>query len=1407
MVSNSLFGQFGSERLLTPIKDDSKSNFAADMDNDGDLDFVSTTGNYNQIIWYKNLGEGIFGIPIVISTVLNTTRHLTGYDIDSDGDTDIFAASYNDNKISWIPNLGSGNFGSPIMITNLADGANFVSVGDLNGDGFADVFSCSANDNEMARYMNLGNNTFGSQQIISNNIVQPSEVYPLKINNDTLTDLLCISRFDRRVYWYPNAGNNVLGTSVTIAILDEEPQSLCGRDIDFDGDQDVFVTTSLDSKVIWFENLGNANFGSPTIYSTTPHGAGALDIGDLDNDGDLDIVWSAQTANSIGWHENIGTNNFNTFEILGTDAMTPADVDIADFSGDGLNDILTGGDASASNVYFKNMGGGSFYQGQKISPEGNRAGSSITADLDNNGFDDIIWVIEDYNRIEWYRNLGNGIFADHRIITQEIVDGRAIFAADLDNDGLLDIISGSDDDYKIAWYKNLNGVDFGPQQILTTSGGARSLCAYDFDNDGDMDIVGGRLSSIVLFENLGGLSFGPMQILTTTVSNVLCVDASDVDGDGEVDIIATSYVNSKFLWCPNLGNLNFGTSINFTGTTNSPKWVDPVDMDFDGDDDYVIGTSSGLYWKENLGNGNLNSNYIAPMSINHTFSTDIDLDGDIDIITSNTSDQLTIHKNNNFFFTSSILTNTYDGARSFIATDLDNDGDHDAVAVANTNSKVAWFRNHTINKTEIGGRSFVDLNQNNINDPTDPGINNLGHIISPQIGALYSDTSGHYFSTFESEVGNYILQPQGIPNWYIVTDSTNYTILMDTLNPVNRYDLDFGYFFDTIVNDLQTDLDVVNSNCEGMLQYQLRIKNVGTSIPSGTIKLTLDPNLSFNVAAPSPDSIIGQDIFWSFTSLMYFEDTTIFVQANLPGNSFNGAQIVSYLSTEIIDNSNTVVFSDQDSLNHQLNCNPYSVTKEVNPNGSGPEGLIDINTAYLDYTISFQNTGIDTVHEIIITDQLDSNLNWSSLTPLTSSHNFTPIVDGNGNVTFTFDAIELLDSSINILESHGFIKYRVYLNSNLPLGTKIYNTAQIYFDGSLFNQTDTTLNTLYNCSQAMNSLQLPIETCFNETVTGSILDSITSTVYNWEIENVIIVPGANFQWIADSANLFDVHFSMSNSLCSMDTFITLNVLPEIETQALPDMMICAGENVLIFGNYQSIDGLYIDTLSSINGCDSIVHQTLIVWPISPTTYLQTINICEGDSVEIFGEFKFIADNYYNLLQTIHGCDSLVSVELIVNPIPIVTIAELIQDSLCIYSPQINLPIGSPSGGSYSGTGVSSSYFDPGIAGSGIFTIVYSYSENNCIGEDFLTISVDNCLSLYELSETQLQWVFPNPTTGIININLTDQFWFYTITDHLGRTVLSGSQTSQINIEDQSSGTYFITITTENSILNSKLIKL
>ncbi len=119
--------------------------------------------------------------------------------------------------------------------------------------------------------------------------------------------------------------------------------------------------------------------------------------------------------------------------------------------------------------------------------------------------------------------------------------------------------------------------------------------------------------------------------------------------------------------------------------------------------------------------------------------------------------------------------------------------------------------------------------------------------------------------------------------------------------------------------------------------------------------------------------------------------------------------------------------------------------KSAIPVGIDAEHKIQPNNS-IDYLIRFQNTGTDTAFTVIVVDTLSQWLDIPSFQPGASSHLYEYEITDHGTVRFIFNNIMLPDSNINEVASNGFVKYKIAMKTDLPLGTEILNEADIYFD-------------------------------------------------------------------------------------------------------------------------------------------------------------------------------------------------------------------------------------------------------------------------------------------------------------------------------------------------------------------------
>lgn len=665
-------GHFQTQQAISTDANLAISVYAADLDGDGDMDVLSASFADNKIAWYENTdGQGSFSAERTISLNAGGAKMVFAADVDGDGDIDVLSASKNDNKIAWYKNLdGLGNFGSEEIITTNAIGALAVHTADIDGDGDQDVLSASYIDDKIAWYENTdGLGSFSAQQIISTDFLAPISVFAADFDMDGDMDIVCASADDvdfigvfNKTVWFENTdGQGGFVSHLIDDSVDNIPlHQVSANDLDGDGDLDV-LSTGID-KVRWYENTdGMGNFGSQQIINPDIETAVWGLATDIDGDGDNDVVVASLYDDLVAWHENLdGLGTFGPFNNIVVQAVFPLSVFPADLDGDGDLDAISASSIDNKIAWYKNLDGlGTFGPQQIIRVNSNGAGFVRAADIDGDGDMDVLSTSRDDYNTAWHENIdGQGTFGPPRIISSGMMIGLSLCPIDIDGDGDLDIVSSTGGDSQIVWHENLDGQgSFGPQQLITLNADyPYSIFATDVDGDGDNDVLSAALEGdmIAWYENTDGLgTFGPQQIISTQTDYALSVYASDLDGDGDMDVLSASSADNKVAWYENLdGQGNFGSQKIISSNANYNRSVFSEDVDGDGDMD-VLSLSSNpnfVTWFENLdGQGNfgaqqiVTSNVIYPTSV---YAADMDGDGDIDVLsTSNGDDKVAWHEN------------------------------------------------------------------------------------------------------------------------------------------------------------------------------------------------------------------------------------------------------------------------------------------------------------------------------------------------------------------------------------------------------------------------------------------------------------------------------------------------------------------------------------------------------------------------------------------------------------------------------------------------------------------------------------------------------------------------------------------------------------------------------------------
>lgn len=353
------------------------------------------------------------------------------------------------------------------------------------------------------------------------------------------------------------------------------------------------------------------------------------------------------------------------------------------------------------------------------------------------------------------------------------------------------------------------------------------------------------------------------------------------------------------------------------------------------------------------------------------------------------------------------------------------------------------------NANMIKGIVYSDVSNDGTQDAGEQGLANIMIQLDASNYVVASNHTGEYNMYCLS--GSHSVSIPNIPLYHTLTTPSAQTAMFPGMGDCDSLN-HFGLYPVPNQNDLSIDITPISSPKAGhVLGYLLTYKNVGTTVQLPVVGISTDASLSFVMASPSPTVSSHPTYTWNIGALNPLDMGHIFIYFDIPvtatiGDLINSSVAITPVAIDVTpaNNSGTSVSTV---------VGPYDPNyKTVNI-----DTLYSISGAsYLEYVIHFQNIGTALATNVLITDTLSSFLEMGSLEIVAQSHNPMTLTIDNGNIAkFLFAGINLPDSTSDPLGSMGLVKFRIKQDGFLPVGDKIENFADIYFDYNTPIRTNT----------------------------------------------------------------------------------------------------------------------------------------------------------------------------------------------------------------------------------------------------------------------------------------------------------------------------------------------------------------
>ncbi|MFN0030548.1 MAG: FG-GAP-like repeat-containing protein [Flavobacteriales bacterium] len=1059
-------GQFATlQKLQLPDMDFFLRLAIVDLDNDGDNDIVGSHFNnypeYRISVW-RNQGFLLFDEEEILHVSDQSTTKPLVFDFDEDGWDDIVVCT--DGKLKTFRN-NNGELEEYSFQTTSSTTLSEMQLTDLNQDGVMDIIGVDNSGQTLRHFLGTTSGNFQAGQTMANG-TYIKFVHIQDMNGDDNLDVIYDNGNDTDEF---KIGLNN-GSEYFTQVIDFSPLSCNSMatmnygDWNNDGVDDVIVFCDYPGKLMfhqWNSTELNYSFEWPTIGDF-------MYVTEVETqDGDTDpqfVITGSPIVNRAALFEVYPNQELN-FQELDESLSAWSQVRVADLNGDGYQEVITAGSRNRRLAYYLNQES-SFSQMIEIGfiPDDDNNFNIETGDADADGDIDIAAFSFEGGSLMLYMNDGTAQFTIQYVnVPFEISSWQA---ADIDNDQRMDYIFECPEDVflKMMWGDDLSNPQF--QDLEFGSDDFHSLLPFDYDHDQDLDFM---------------------------------LEGNDSGGNGLLQLRVNSGNSDPTTW------VSFDYEI--TGEEKFPAATSFQHFDYTGDgfEDLIFDET---FFNEPhfipLYAGGFGISTPFPYSNLYGVETlhDVNDDGDYEFIA--------VYNNLRHVFNEtapgvweSMGVYSHQGALSgWGFRNFDLVGAPEVLSISQEDLFIHRFVMFPFGWS-FTTAIYMDANDNGIMDENEQMMPSASIQLSGAYNAMYSG-NGTYWLPAQS--GAYTVTPvYNTSLWQLSSDNASYYMNVNVEADIPDDTLWFGLKPLGTVLSAEINTTAIGWSCiEDSFQSHTVVSNTGNSLLNGVVALQFDNGLMNVVATyPSTDSIVGDTIYWTVQNLWPLSSSDFEVEFTHPGIDNIGALAQFHSSVFIMQESNLLLADDYADAN-VVECAYDPNDKQVSPQGFSPSAYV-LNETQLEYTIRFQNTGNATAQDVIIQDQLSTNLDFATLQVSGTSHPMVLQLADDGLVHFHFQNIMLPDSGADYLGSMGYVKYRIDMQPELQPGTTIQNTAHIFFDTNPAITTNTTLSTIYTCQW----LHTPVLIHFDDSLLWAPAGAVNYTWYRYGSE-ITIANGHTF---------------------------------------------------------------------------------------------------------------------------------------------------------------------------------------------------------------------------------------------------------------------------------------------------------